>query len=189
MRYALMLVLASCTLPLGGCVATGGGINSLINELNTTSAQILGAYQAPTLAAFPTPSGCANNDQRCVILDQTELTLYTKARSRSISWRQVVEQFYSERQRLFPNTNDSLGASEILAYQRVLADQMDGGKITETEWVYLIDQKWREIQTRGQINAASSAIVRQQQQLPSPSDTPKNCWTTRSGNSYYTTCN
>jgi len=188
MRLKNTLAGLGCTLALSGCLATGGGVFSSLNDWNEIAENLTGTYQAPTLASFPTPSGCDSRDQRCLALDQTEADLYSKARSRSISWRQLVDQFYSERARLYPSTNDSYGASELAAYQRVLADRMDNGRMSETEWVYLLKQKWEEMYSRSQGNAANAAIVRQQQQQQTPTK-PRDCWTTKSGNSFYTTCN
>lgn len=189
MRFIVSMVVLACTLAVSGCLATGGsGIFDLVNELNESSAEMMGIFQAPTLASSPQPSGCGHRDQRCLILDQTEANLYQMARSKTISWRQLVEQFYSERARQYPNTNDSSGASEIFLYQRVLADQMDRRQISETQWAYLIDHKSQEIYSRSQQNASNAANVRRQQQPQAPV-APKNCWTTRNGDSYYTTCN
>lgn len=188
MKLTRTLVLLVCALPLSGCLTTsGGGIFDVLYNLNDKSSLLMGTYQAPTLASAPMSSGCAHRDQRCLILDQVEADLYTKARSNTISWRQLVDRFYSERARQYPDTNDSYGAAELIAYQRVLADRMDRGQISETEWVYFNEQKNQEISSRSQSNAANAAIVRQQQQQPTVA--PKNCWTTKNGNSFYTTCN
>jgi len=193
MKLTQTLVLLACALPLSGCLATsGGGIFDVLNDLNESSSQMMGTYQAPYLASAPMASGCANRDQRCLILDQTEADLYSKARSNTISWRQLVDQFYSERARQYPSSNDGYGAAELAAYQRVLADRMDRGQISETEWVYFNEQKLQEISSRSQTNAANAAIVRNQQQQQRQQQAPaapKNCWTTKSGNSFYTTCN
>lgn len=190
MKLAAFFVTVACTFPLSGCLATsGGGIFDVLYDLNDSGSEMMGTYQAPTLASAPTATGCAQRDQRCLILDQTEADLYSKARSTAISWRQLVDRFYSERARQYPSSNDGYGAAELAAYQRVLADRMDRGQISETEWVYFNEQKLQEISSRSQTNAANAAIVRQQQQQKQAPVAPKNCWTTKSGNSFYTTCN
>ena len=46
------------------------------------------------------------------------------------------------------NSNDSAYTREFISFQRVLAEQMDAGKITETQWAYLVDKKYAEAQTK-----------------------------------------
>ena len=192
MKLAAFFVTVACTFPLSGCLATGsGGVFDILQGLNESTWELQGVYQAPFLTSSPMASDCSRRDQRCVVLDRTEADLYSKARTGSISWRQLVDRFYAERLRQFPNTNESYGADELQAYQRVLAEKIDRGQISETEWVYSIKQKLQEINSRSQTDAANAAIVRQQQQQQQyqPPVAPKNCWTTKSGNSFYTTCN
>lgn len=180
--------------PLGGCLATNGGLLDF-SWLTDSTAESIGTYQAPTLSAMPGESGCAHRDQRCRALDQHEANLYQAARTRRISWTQLVDGFYTERLRLFPTTNDSYGAREIYSYQRMLAEQMDQRRMSESQWAYYVQQKYAEMSARSQQNEANAAIVRQQQQQqrqamqPAPLPQQRNCWTTRSGNSYQTTCN
>lgn len=179
----LRLLALAFAIPLSGCLATGDpfGLNALT--------ELFGTYQAPTLAAYPTPSGCGGNDARCRALDQAEAYLYQEARARRISWVQLVDRFYAERGRQYPNTNDSYGARELFSFQRMLAEQMDQRKITESQWVYYHEQKQAQMDSRARQNAANDAIVNQQRQTNQPQiQKPRNCWTTRNGNSYYTTC-
>jgi len=112
-------------------------------------AEVLGySYTAPYLAAEPRPSGC--DDARCQQLDRLEAQLYSAARSGRIRWVQLVDTFYAKRAELFPDSNDS-GIRELRSYQRVLAEQMDGRRITESQWVYLQEKKVAELQARNQL--------------------------------------
>lgn len=182
------LVSIASLLTLSGCLATGDPLG--INALNTMTAEMLGSYQAPTLAAYPTPSGCQDSDSRCRTLDQLEAHLYQEARSGRITWTQLVDSFYTERARAYPNTNDNYGARELFNFQRMLAEQMDLRKITESQWVYYHDQRRAQANTQATQDAANSAIINQQRQANQPQvQKPTNCWTTRSGNNLYTTCN
>lgn len=187
------LLALAITLPLSGCIATGDPFG--LNSLNDSAAVLLGTYQAPTLAAYPIPSECGSRDERCRALDQTEAYLYQEARARRILWVQLVDRFYTERAKLYPNTNDNHGAREWFSFQRMLAEQMDLKKITETQWVYLHEKKRLEMNSRARQDAANEAIINQQRQANQPQikkeqvQNPRNCWTTKSGSSYYTTCN
>lgn len=112
------------------------------------------SYTAGTLAGSPTPSpNCS--DAKCKRLDALEAKGYEMARANKIKWVQFVDAFYSERAKLYPDSDDSRGASEIRAYQRALAEQMDNGKITESQWSYLIERKGSEVRTRNE-NLANS---------------------------------
>ncbi len=132
-------IILSCSVLLTGCLAS---VNQLVNSVN----EPFGYHTAPTLAGSPQSSGCT--DSRCLTLDRLESELYSLARSRKITWLQLVDAFYSERARLYPKTNDRNGVSELFAYQRMLAELMDQRKITEPQWSYLIQQKNSEIQAR-----------------------------------------
>lgn len=174
-------------LPLSGCLATGDPFG--LNALNDSTAEMFGTYQAPTLAASPRPSGCAERDARCRALDQAEAYLYQEARAGRITWVQLVDSFYAERLRQYPTTNDSYGARELFSFQRMLAEQMDQRRITEAQWVYYQEQKQAEMNSRSRQDAANDALITQQRQASQPQiQRPRNCWTTRNGNSYYTTC-
>lgn len=182
------LLVLTLTLPLSGCLATGDPFG--LNFLNDSAAVMLGTYQAPYLAAYPTPSGCGDRDARCRVLDQTESYLYEEARAGRISWVWLVDSFYAERARQYPNTNDNYGARDWFSFQRMLAEQMDLRKITEAQWVYYHEQKKVQMNSQARQDAANAAIINQQRQANPPQiQTPRNCWTTRSGSSYYTTCN
>ncbi len=54
-----------------------------------------------------------------------------------MAWVKFVDTFYVERNRLFPNTEETNSWREYRAYQRVLAEQMDAKKISESPWVGL----------------------------------------------------
>ncbi len=181
------ILLLSMALPLSGCLATGDPFG--LNALNDATAVMLGTYQAPTLASYPRPSGCGDRDARCRVLDEYEAYLYQEARAGRISWVQLVDSFYTERARQYPQSNDNYGAREWFSFQRMLAEQMDARKITESQWVYYHEQKQTEMASRARQDAANDALVNQQRQATQPSiQQRRNCWTTRSGNSYYTTC-
>lgn len=125
---ALMVVLVV----LSGCLA-------VVDQLNDIVGESMGTYTAPTLAASPQSSGCSTS--RCAELDQLEADLYSYARNGQITWLKLVDHFYSHRAKLYPGSFDSGGVSELYAYQRMLAEQMDNRQITESQWRYLIEQK------------------------------------------------
>lgn len=130
-------------------------------------------YTAPTLAGAPTPSGWK-------ALDAIEANGYQLARQRKITWVHFVDAFYQKRAELYPESIDNYGVNELRSYQRVLAEQMDSGKITESQWVYLIESKNAEINARNQV--ISNSAPRQ-----------TNCTTTNIGTraypEYRTSCN
>lgn len=136
--FLLALTLTGCT-----------GINQMVRSLDDTTGELMGTYSAPTLAGSPRPSGCG--DQRCRTLDAIESKGYEFARQRKITWVTLVDAFYQKRAELYPNSQDSYGVNEIKAYQRALAEQMDIGKITESQWAYLIEQKIGDINARNQV--------------------------------------
>jgi hypothetical protein len=127
---------------LAGC----GSVYQMNNDLNDSLGQIMGTYSAPTLASSPRPSGCS--DSKCRQLDQLEAKGYDLARQKKITWTKLVSAFYEGRAKLYPDSNDSAGTRELISFQRVLAEQMDAGKITETQWAYLVDKKYSEVQSR-----------------------------------------
>lgn len=188
-RHAILLSI----LPLSGCLATGDPFG--LNALNDLSGEVLGTYVAPTLAASPNPSPCGQRgDARCRQLDELEERLYSYARAELITWVYLVDNFYKERARQFPNSADDLSVRQKYSFQRMLAEQMDNKKLTEAQWVYLNNKKDAEINSIGIQNSANQSIINRQQksdayrQAP-PQNPQKNCITTRSGNNYYTTCN
>src|SRR5688572_1229551 len=136
----MRLLLLSVAMVLSGCA-----------EMAKDMAEMLGvntSYTAPYLAAQPQPSGC--DDARCQQLDRLEIELYSAARSGRIRWVQLVDTFYAKRTELFPDSDDS-GIRELRAYQRVLAEQLDGRRITESQWVYLQEKKIAELQARNHL--------------------------------------
>lgn len=133
------LVLA---LLLAGC----GNLNHSANDLNSSFNQLLGTYSAPMLAGAPRPSGCS--DQKCRALDELERIGYDKARRKEITWTRLVDAFYEGRRRLYPNSNDDSSVYEYQSFQRALAEQLDAGRMTESQWAYLVDRKFSEIQER-----------------------------------------
>ncbi|MFN7836328.1 MAG: hypothetical protein ACK5NY_11175 [Burkholderiaceae bacterium] len=159
-------------------LAVGARLNGMRGHQHDSAAELMGTYVAPTLAGAPTPRGC--DDQRCKTLDALEAKGYELARQRKITWVKLVDAFYSKRAELYPNSQDGYGVNELRTYQRALAEQMDIGKLTESQWAYLIEKK------NGEINARNQAISN-----TAPRQT--NCTTTNVGTSafpqYNTTCN
>jgi hypothetical protein len=127
---------------LAGC----GSVYQMNNDLNDSVGQIMGTYSAPILASSPRPSGCS--DSKCRQLDQVEVKGYELARQKKITWTKLVSAFYEGRAKLYPDSNDSAGIREFMSFQRMLAEQMDAGKITEAQWAYLVDKKYSEVQSR-----------------------------------------
>jgi hypothetical protein len=138
MRIVALLL----TLLLAAC----GNLNQATNDLNTSFNQLLGTYSAPLLAGSPRPSGCS--DQKCRALDEPERVGYEKARRKEITWTRLVDAFYEGRRRLYPDSNDSSAVYEYQAFQRALAEQLDAGRMTESQWSYLVERKSSEIRER-----------------------------------------
>lgn len=146
MRISLMLF----ALVLSGC----GGVSDLVKGVNDLAGELTGTYSAPTLAGSPRPLECS--DSRCSNLEAIQEKGYELARQRKITWGKFVNVFYQKRADLYPSSEDDSGASELIAYQRFLAEQMDVGRISETQWVYLNEQKVGELKARNQTSTASS---------------------------------
>jgi hypothetical protein len=125
---------------LAGCAG------SLLNDVANDYREMLGVYTAPTLAASPRSSGCG--DDRCRALDSLEARGYELARQKKITWVRLVDAFYLKRAEFYPDSQDGYGVNELKSYQRALAEQMDLGKMTESQWVYLIEKKSAEIGAR-----------------------------------------
>lgn len=100
------------------------------------------------LSPMPEPSGSI--DYRGQQLDRLEARLYDDARSGRIRWIQLVDQFYIKCTELYPGFHTT-HLVEVSAYQRVLAEQMDNRRITESEWVYLLEKQAAEIRAREQV--------------------------------------
>ena len=154
MRLSILVLFILLT--LGGCSLINGNQNN---------------YTAPTLGSDGRPGNC--NDERCKALEDIEIKNYELARNGKITWVNMVEAFYQKRAELYPNSQDQYGANELRAYQKMLAEQMDTKKITESQWTYQIESKYSEIRTRNQmINNSAPRQV--------------NCYTNKTG---HTTCN
>ena len=116
-------------------------------SLDETVAALSGTtYTAPTLAASPRPSGCQN--PKCRALDSVEAQGFDLARAKKIPWTRLVDVFYNRRAELYPDSDDGLGVNELKSYQRALAEQMDLGRLTESQWTYLVEKKDAEITAR-----------------------------------------
>ena len=172
-KITLLLTFLLC-----GCAELNQAMYETADDMNV----MLGgtsSYSAPTLAAQPQPSNCSTD--KCRRLDQIEEKGYAAARNGRVSWVKFVDIFYAERARLFPESNDTFGASELRSYQRMLAEQMDAKKITEAQWVYYIEKKTGEIKTRNTMISNTT-----------PRKRTTNCTTTNTGTvefpSYQTTC-
>lgn len=138
MRFVTVLVV----LALAGC----GSLSEITRDLDDSAAGVMGTYSAPTLAGIPQPSGCSSS--RCRTLDAVEAKGYELARQKKITWVKFVDAFYKKRAELYPNSQDGNGVNELRAYQRVLAEQMDLGKLTESQWAYLVEKKTADIRAR-----------------------------------------
>ena len=142
---AMRNVVFGLVLLLAGCAE----FNESYRSINRTAAEIMygDAAIAGTLAPYPQSSGCS--DTRCRELDSLEERLYSNARAGTIRWVQLVDVFYARRAELFPSVGDNSSVRELRSYQRALAEQMDLKKITESQWVYLIERKNNELNARG----------------------------------------
>lgn len=119
------------------------------------------AHGAFYLGATPSQSDCTGlNLTACRALDAVEESGYAMARRGNMTWVRMVDRFYEERGRYFPNMRDDHFTAEIRAYQRVLAERKDAGKITESEWVFLLAKQFSVLTARD--NQSQSA--RQQEQ-------------------------
>jgi len=159
-RYILaLLIVGQCV--ISGCASSPptyrapppsaspsllGSVLGAINDLDRGFSQAVGEWTAPYLGGSPSPSGC--RDPGCLRLDQLETELYGQVRTRAINYRILVQRFYAERSRLFPTTKDGPQIREAIAFQRMLAEHVDAGQVTDTQWVYLVERKNAEIQER-----------------------------------------
>lgn len=107
-----------------------------------------------TLSPYPQDSGCSK--PKCRRLDSIEAKGYELARDGKLTWVRFVDTFYSERNKLFPDAEEDSESREYRAYQRVLAEQMDARKMSESQWVYLLEKKKGELSARGQMLQNSS---------------------------------
>lgn len=170
----MKVIVVLLSVVLTGCLQTlGETFNDAMYEVGGRG------NQAPTLAGTPTPtSGCS--DSRCRTLDAVEAKGYELVRQKKITWVRFVDTFYKKRAELYPNSDDRSGARELMLYQRALAEQIDLGKVSESQWAYLVEKKDAEINARN--TAVSNSAPRQ-----------RNCTTTNVGTrtfpEYKTTCN
>ena len=70
------------------------------------------------------------------------------AREGEIKWVQMVDGFYDLRYVIFSETSDIQEVAEIRAFQRVTAEALDRGKITEAQWAYGVEKKLGEMSQR-----------------------------------------
>jgi len=161
MRNLIAILLLTA---LAGCA--GSLADGVLNDYR----EMAGVYTAPTLAGSPRSSGCS--DERCVALDSIEAKGYELARQKKITWVKLVDFFYKKRAEFYPNSDDTSGVYELKSYQRALAEQMDMGRMTESQWAYLVEKKTAEISARNE--ALSNSAPRQ-----------TNCTTTNVGSKTY----
>ena len=102
-----------------------------------------------TLSPYPTSSGCSKPE--CQRLDALEAESYELARNGKLTWVKLVDDYYAERNKLLPNPKEDNSIREYISYQRVLAEQLDNKKISEKEWVYLLEKKIGELIARNQM--------------------------------------
>ncbi|MDO8341515.1 MAG: hypothetical protein Q7T59_06095, partial [Candidatus Woesebacteria bacterium] len=107
------------------------------------------------------------NASACRAIDDVQVSGYAMARRGQISWVQMVDRYYRERSRIFPNMRDDHVTSEIRAYQRVLAERKDAGKLTESEWVFLLSKQYSAILARENQSQSARQQQHQMQQLRS----------------------
>lgn len=132
MRTLAIIVLA---VAIGGCVTLG---------------DLVGASDPLfTLSPYPQDSGCSKPE--CRRLDSIEAKGYELARNGKLTWVRFVDTFYSERNKLFPDAEEDGASREYRAYQRVLAEQMDAKKMSESQWVYLLEKRKGELNARDQM--------------------------------------
>lgn len=138
----MRLSILALALALTGCAA--------VNDMDSTLSDFVPGvqYAAPTLGGYPRPSGCQTS--KCQALDQFEAELYNRVRTKKITWVNLVDRFYNGRAELYPNSSGGYGVNELRSYQRALAEQMDLGKMTESQWAYFIEKKSGEINSRNQ---------------------------------------
>lgn len=100
----------------------------------------------------------------CKALDAMESQWYVKARRRDISWVELVDRFYGERDSSFPNMRDDDVTTEVRAYQRELAELMDAKKITERNWTSLLREHPAQQQYQQRMQQQYQQQVQQEQQ-------------------------
>lgn len=127
------------------------------------------AYTVFWLSSTPEDrSDCSNvNIYACRAIDDVQASGYVMARRGQISWVQMVDRYYRERSRIFPSMRDDHVTAEIRAYQRVLAERRDAGKITESEWVFLLAKQFSVLTTRENQSQSARQQNQQMQQLRS----------------------
>ena len=129
---------------------------------NTSALAQFALYLSPS----PQRSNCSgSNIYPCEQLDSIEESGYQMARAGKITWLNMVDRFYSERSRIFPQMKDTNDGAEIRSYQRVLAERKDAGKITEAEWVFLLNRQQSALAAR---EMQRQQMQQQQQQAPAP---------------------
>ncbi|WP_137921272.1 hypothetical protein [Hydrogenophaga sp. 2FB] len=84
----------------------------------------------------------------CRSLDNYTAAAYARARSGQMSWVSLVDGYYRLRDQLYRGRGDTPFTAEIRSYQRALAEQIDFGKLTETQWVYLQQRRINELNSR-----------------------------------------
>lgn len=118
------------------------------------------------LSSSPQPNDCYGYEiNACRALDAIEASGYSMARSGKIKWVDMVNRFYQERNRYFPHLRDDHINAEIRSYQSLLAERKDSGKITESEWVFLLSRQYSAIVARTDQSSGYAQQRQQQQQI------------------------
>ena len=135
LKYATLLLLV-------GCASTG----EFVRDIDQLYQKTTGTFIAPILGGTPRPSGCT--ESRCIELERFETRGFRMAREGEIKWVQMVDGFYDLRYVIFSETSDTQEVAEIRAFQRVTAEALDRGKITEAQWAYGVEKKLGEMSQR-----------------------------------------
>lgn len=139
-RRLLLSVLG--VLSLAAC----SDLNQIHRDINDSIRQVAGTYTAPLLAGSSRPSDCS--DAKCRSLDEMERVGYEMIRRKEATYTRLVDGWYQARARLFPDSNDGSEIYEYKAFQRLLAEQVDAGRVSESQWTYLVERKLSEIRER-----------------------------------------
>ena len=144
LRITVVIVLI-----LAGCAPA----REFARDLNYATAQLAGTFTAPLLGGSPGKSGCTL--VACLDLEGFEQRAYGMIDDELITYVQLVDWFYQQRGVLFADSNDTQAVREVQAFQRLLAQHVDSGRVKKSEWAYLNERKLLEYQER----VAKRAVV------------------------------
>jgi hypothetical protein len=115
---------------LSGCSA----YSDLARDVNNAVAEYSGTYMAPPLQPVYVKRQCT--DDRCRKLDYFEYELYTLVDRKRETYSEMVRKYYELRTRLYPDSRDTRQLYELRSFQRALAEQIDKGEVSATQWEY-----------------------------------------------------